>query len=63
MSQLNNHDAGTEAEPTTENQELSWIQACEKAKAHYFYVKNAIDHREEPLAALKELFCIHRKSS
>ena len=55
MSQLNNQDAGAEGDPASDNQEITWAQLCEKAKTHYFYVKNAIDHREEPLEMLKEL--------
>ena len=55
MSQPNNQDASTEGVPASDNQEIPWAQLCEKAKAHYFYIKTAIDHREEPLEMLKEL--------
>lgn len=39
----------------TEARELTLKEIFDRAKANYFIIKNAIDHREEPLETMKDL--------
>jgi hypothetical protein len=56
MSEKNIQDVDAPAAGGEEPQkELTWEEACDHAKTNYFIVKNTIDHKEEPLEAMKEL--------
>lgn len=56
MSEKNVQEGDTVTAGGEEPQkELTWEEACNHAKTNYFICKNTIDHKEEPIEAMKEL--------
>lgn len=55
MSDGNTQDAAAGGEAQPQNDQQTWEQECEQVKTNYFIIRNAIDHREEPLSVMKDM--------